>query len=483
MQFHRINKIVLLLILLSWNTLAAQFETRPYFPIKRAKDSYAYESRRSAYFENGYFQIQSIQIELDAVPRSTYVYSGKLSPRLVDQSYFDNLSRPEPSSDGQFVCDAMWQYKWIQVRLFTDTWPGFKDIRTGAYNYKNSDQYGGYLISAQDSGVFVSEGNGINYIPYTYIRNIRRGQSFGTIASNIISSSLNSSLNQGLEGFLTGIVVIPFAALFYNVAGLLPHKVVRMYGEPRGKEFASKVQRQGAYGNSSYPASDYPLTLIQLNRRSFEIAPRNIFPQENFDSLELIADKIQLKEVPHFQDIQSIIANSQIQKTPISALSKNAQSNDPSIESSIVKAPAAIASPVNKPTPTKVIQVNAFNNANGEVPIDWAIEKFEPGNVSSKLFKNYPRIQKEILTQSQLDQLTNPADIQMLAILLLTGNGLDFSRLIQFTEEQTYKLNKTITVDAVYAEMGSMLRVIDIPSMEYGNLTLLYARLNQMMKK
>jgi hypothetical protein len=199
--------------------------------------------------------------------------------------------------------------------------------------------------------------------------------------------------------------------------------------------------------------------------------------------LELIADKIQLKEVPHFQDIQSIIANSQIQKTPISALSKNAQSNDPSIESSIVKAPAAIASPVNKPTPTKVIQVNAFNNANGEVPIDWAIEKFEPGNVSSKLFKNYPRIQKEILTQSQLDQLTNPADIQMLAILLLTGNGLDFSRLIQFTEEQTYKLNKTITVDAVYAEMGSMLRVIDIPSLEYGNLTLLYARLNQMMKK
>ena len=77
MQFHRINKIVLLLILLSWNTLAAQFETRPYFPINRVNDSYAYESRRTAYFENGYFQIQSIQIELDGVPRSTYVYSGK----------------------------------------------------------------------------------------------------------------------------------------------------------------------------------------------------------------------------------------------------------------------------------------------------------------------------------------------------------------------------------------------------------------------
>jgi hypothetical protein len=199
--------------------------------------------------------------------------------------------------------------------------------------------------------------------------------------------------------------------------------------------------------------------------------------------LELIADKIQLKELPHFQDIQSIIANSQIQKTPISDLSKNAQANDPSIGSTIVKAPAAIASPVNKPMPTKAIQVNVFNNANGEVPIDWAIQKFEPGNVSPKLFKNYPRTQKEILTQSQLEQLTNPADIQMLAIHILTGNGLDFSRLFQFTEEQNSKLNKTITIDAVDAQLGTMLRVIDIPSIEYRNLTMLYQRLNQIIKK
>ena len=66
----------------------------------------------------------------------------------------------------------------------------------------------------------------------------------------------------------------------------------------------------------------------------------------------------------------------------------------------------------------------------------------------------------------------------MLSVLLLTGNGLDFSRLIQFTEEQTAKLNRTVTVDAVYAEMGSTLKVMDIPSVEYRNLTLLYEKLN-----
>ena len=71
----------------------------------------------------------------------------------------------------------------------------------------------------------------------------------------------------------------------------------------------------------------------------------------------------------------------------------------------------------------------------------------------------------------------------MLAIHILTANGLDFSRVIQFTEEQNSKLNRTITIDAVDAQLGTMLRVIDIPSIEYRNLTMLYQRLNQIIKK
>jgi hypothetical protein len=117
------------------------------------------------------------------------------------------------------------------------------------------------------------------------------------------------------------------------------------------------------------------------------------------------------------------------------------------------------------------------------MPILWAIEQFQPLDVSPKLFKTFPKTQKELLTSGQIEQLTKSSDIQMLAIHILTGNGLDFSRLFQFTDEQAIKLNRTITIDAVEAQLGTMLRVIDIPTIEYKNLTLLYQRLNQIMKK
>jgi hypothetical protein len=68
----------------------------------------------------------------------------------------------------------------------------------------------------------------------------------------------------------------------------------------------------------------------------------------------------------------------------------------------------------------------------------------------------------------------------MLAIYLMTGNGLDFGKLFQFTDDQIIKLNKTITVDAVYAQQESVLKVIDIPPLEYKNLSLLYERLMQL---
>jgi hypothetical protein len=124
--------------------------------------------------------------------------------------------------------------------------------------------------------------------------------------------------------------------------------------------------------------------------------------------------------------------------------------------------------------------VNPFQQKQGEIPISWAIENFQPTEVSSQLFKSFPKTQKEILTATQLQQITNPNDIQMLAIYLMTGNGLDFGKLFQFTDDQIIKLNKTITVDAVYAQQESVLKVIDIPPLEYKNLSLLYERLMQL---
>ena len=449
----------LFIILLSWNTANAQFGTY-YRPreiwLFNNNAPTEYQSRRFAYFENGFFEAQTYRIEGDSNLHSQYVFNGKLSPRLIDDSYFKNLIQNEPTCDRQFICDEKWQFNIVQVRYLQGNWNGFKNIRTGEISNENANQFGGFLICAKDSGIFVSPGSGIYYIPYTYIKNIRRGISFGEFVSNQTARRRRTVFSRPSYDMSETLMWIPIAAIIYNVSGLFPNKVARFNGDPRGKEFAMNIGKIGAYENSSHATTDFPLALLNIKRNIFSSVHRSLLPPQNIDSLELIADQVQLKVVPHYQDYQLKIRNTQ---TVISLAPEN----------------AAI-------TPS-LPHVNEFNNSQGEMPILWAIEQFQPLDVSPKLFKTFPKTQKELLTSGQIEQLTKSADIQMLAIHILTGNGLDFSRLFQFTDEQAIKLNRTITIDAVEAQLGTMLRVIDIPTIEYKNLTMLYQRLNQIMKK
>ena len=449
----------LFIILLSWNTANAQFGTY-YRPreiwLFNNNAPTEYQSRRFAYFENGFFEAQTYRIEGDSNLHSQYVFNGKLSPRLIDDSYFKNLIQNEPTCDRQFICDEKWQFNVVQVRYLQGNWNGFKNIRTGEISNENANQFGGFLICAKDSGIFVSPGSGIYYIPYTYIKNIRRGISFGEFVSNQTARRRRTVFSRPSYDMSETLIWIPIAAVIYNASGLFPNKVARFNGDPRGKEFAMNIGKIGAYENSSHATTDFPLALLNIKRNIFSSVHRSLLPPQNIDSLELIADQVQLKVVPHYQDNQLKIRNYQ---TVISLAPEN----------------AAI-------TPS-LPHVNEFNNSQGEMPILWAIEQFQPLDVSPKLFKTFPKTQKELLTSGQIEQLTKSSDIQMLAIHILTGNGLDFSRLFQFTDEQAIKLNRTITIDAVEAQLGTMLRVIDIPTIEYKNLTMLYQRLNQIMKK
>ncbi|MEY4542973.1 MAG: hypothetical protein RL411_1050 [Bacteroidota bacterium] len=449
----------LFIILLSGNTANAQFGTYHSPREIRLFDNNApteYQSRRFAYFENGFFEAQTYRIEGDSNLHSQYVFNGKLSPRLIDDSYFKNLIQNEPTCDRQFICDEKWQFNVVQVRHLQGKWNGFKNIRTGEISNENANQFGGFLICAKDSGIFVSPGSGIYYIPYTYIKNIRRGISFGEFVLNQTARRRRTIFSRPSYDMSEILIWIPIAAIIYNVSGLFPNKVARFNGDPRGKEFAMNIGKIGAYENSSHATTDFPLALLNIKRNIFSSVHRSLLPPQNVDSLELIADQVQLKVVPHYQDYQLKIRNYQ---TEISLAPEN----------------AAI-------TPS-LPHLNEFNNSQGEMPILWAIEQFQPLDVSPKLFKTFPKTQKELLTSGQIEQLTKSADIQMLAIHILTGNGLDFSRLFQFTDEQAIKLNRTITIDAVEAQLGTMLRVIDIPTIEYKNLTMLYQRLNQIMKK
>ena len=458
MRYFKAAVSFLFIILLSWNTANAQFGTY-YRPreiwLFNNNAPTEYQSRRFAYFENGFFEAQTYRIEGDSNLHSQYVFNGKLSPRLIDDSYFKNLIQNEPTCDRQFICDEKWQFNVVQVRYLQGNWNGFKNIRTGEISNENANQFGGFLICAKDSGIFVSPGSGIYYIPYTYIKNIRRGISFGEVVSNQSARRRRNVFSRPSYDMSESLIWIPIAAIIYNASGLFPNKVARFNGDPRGKEFAMNIGKIGAYENSSHATTDFPLALLNIKRNIFSSVHRSLLPPQNIDSLELIADQVQLKVVPHYQEYQLKIRNTQ---TVISLAPEN----------------AAI-------TPS-LTHVNEFNNSQGEMPILWAIEQFQPLDVSPKLFKTFPKTQKELLTSGQIEQLTKSSDIQMLAIHILTGNGLDFSRLFQFTDEQAIKLNRTITIDAVEAQLGTMLRVIDIPTIEYKNLTMLYQRLNQIMK-
>lgn len=474
----------LFVILLSWNNANAQFGTYHGPQVVRLFNINApteYQSRRFAYFENGFFEAQTYRIEGDSNLHSQYVFNGKLSPRLIDDSYFKNLIQNEPTCDMQFICDEKWQFNTVQVRYLQGNWNGFKNIRTGEISNENASQFGGYLICAADSGVFLSPGSGIYYIPYTYINNIRRGISFGEVVLKLTVRRRRTLFSRPSYDMSESLILIPLAGIVYNAAGLFPNKVARFKGDPRGKEFAMNIGTIAAYENSSHAATDFPLALLNIKRDIFSNAQRSLLPPQNIDSLELIADQVQLKVVPHYQDYQLKTRNSETTTIQIPVSSKLATANDPSIAGIINRNENSLAPENATITPTPP-PVNEFNNLQGEMPILWAIEQFQPLDVSPKLFKTFPKTQKELLTTSQIEQLTKPADIQMLAIHILTGNGLDFSRLIQFTDEQAIKLNRTITIDAVDAQLGTMLRVIDIPMIEYRNLTLLYGRLNALRK-
>ena len=106
-------------------------------------------------------------------------------------------------------------------------------------------------------------------------------------------------------------LLIPAAGIVYNIAGLSPNKVARFNGDPRGKEFAVNIGTIGAYENSSHATTDFPLALLNIKRDIFSSVQRSLLPPQNIDSLELIADQVQLKVVPHYQDYQLKARNSQ----------------------------------------------------------------------------------------------------------------------------------------------------------------------------
>ena len=222
---------VLFVILLSWNTANAQFGTYHGPQVVRLFNNNApteYQSRRFAYFENGFFEAQTYRIEGDSNLHSQYVFNGKLSPRLIDDSYFKNLIQDEPTCDRQFICDEKWQFNTVQVRYLQSKWNGFKNIRTGEISNKNASQFGGYLICAADSGVFVSPGTGIYYFPYTYINNIRRGISFGEVVLRHTARNRRTIFSRPSNDMSESLLWIPIAAIIYNASGLFPNKVARI---------------------------------------------------------------------------------------------------------------------------------------------------------------------------------------------------------------------------------------------------------------
>jgi hypothetical protein len=473
----------------------------------------------NAYFDG--LDVEKIYFRrtVDGPIEHDWVYNGKLSPRLATPAFFERLKAGiEFKMEAQFVVSEDWRFDWIQVRFMGDSWRTYsKGLKDYGWLWESGHQLGGYMISCDANGLFLSSGKAITYIPYTQIRNVRRG------------TAHQSGNSDDLGIFLIG-------AFFHNTSGLSAGKVHRSNGDSTGYNFEEWVSNRANFQVSKYKVADYPLMMVRVGRRQFEV---DVVGDKNMeiDSLEVLCNKMMLGMVTHRYEVIKTNENGEPYTQRTSVLNKFFGKNEviatadrvgiptlvleedepkvKSVDSSVtVGATAAepkiekvaevkIASPVvytakekpatmpsSNPETTAapketsniksdgVAAVKPLFDQRRNMKIDWAYQGFDPSSVDIKLMKKLFYIKKNVLTTEALGLLTNRNDAQFFAMMLITNNGLILNSLVKFTPEQALLLEKLIPLYAEDATAESTLNAGEMSDVDIKNFELLYKKLS-----
>ena len=478
----------------------------------------------NAYFDG--LDVEKIYFRrtVDGPIEHDWVYNGKLSPRLATAAFFEKLKAgKEFYMEAQFVVSEEWRFDWIQVRFMGDSWRTYsKGLKDYSWLWESGHQLGGYMISCDANGLFLSSGKAITYIPYTKIRNVRRGTAY---------QSRNSGYYGGDMGFLL------LGAFFHNTSGLSAGKVHRSNGDSTGNNFEEWVSNRANFQVSKYKVADFPLMMVRVGRRQFEV---DVVGDKNIesDSLEVLCNKIMLGMVTHRYEViktnekgepytqrtgvlnkffgkNEVIATADHVGIPTLVLEEDEPKVKPVDTSGTVGATAAepqkekvaevkSATPVvytvkekpatmpsSNPETTAAPKETANIKSDGvaavkplfdqrrNMKIDWAYQGFDPSSVDIKLMKKLVYIKKNALTTEAMGLLTNRNDAQFFAMMLITNNGLMLNTLVKFTPEQVLLLEKLIPLYAEDATAESTLHAGEMSDVDINNLELLYKKLSQ----
>lgn len=234
--------------------------------------------QRHAYFYGGRVQDAYFKLPNDTTLYHQGVFKGVLSPRLIDSTTFDRLSKSESDFyQRDFAVSRDWQFDWIQVRFMGYSYKTYEQMGVmGRWEFPH--QLGGYLISHNDKGIFFSGGAGLCFIPYTDIRNIRVGFSAAT-STDFVG-----------EGTGVALLAVPAITAVHNVAGLSQRKVHRMDGEAGGVNFHAWVDTGSIIRNSRFQPKDFPLVIISEGLRDGHVGTRYNNPEFAMMEVEALAD-------------------------------------------------------------------------------------------------------------------------------------------------------------------------------------------------
>jgi hypothetical protein len=382
----------------------------------------------------------------------------------------------------------------------TDRWRGF-----GKYSVSGNwggSQVGGFLIGCTSKGLFIAQETELAYIPYSQIRNVRRGQSLG--------NWMNSRSNQGYGvnnygGGLDALIAAPFFGTFHALSGVSPQKVHRFHGDSTGMDFPGWVQGANAWAESKNSLSDFPKAMLQKNRRMFERITREAMPTDKLDQTEQVADMIWKHQIPNRGEVNQTDANANeviVRKNVVTAVfDKTPQFSDnnsvgiPTLELDKIEADSAlpvtneeINKPQEAPAESVALEVGkpmgpqplpSLFDQRSNMKIRWAYEGYDATKVDPKIIKMCSNIRSSVLSDAQMNVLNNKHEIQFLAIYLITSNGLLMNGLAKFTPDQKLMLEKVAPMFAEEASAEAVLNARDMAESDIVNLEKLFEQLNR----
>lgn len=441
--------------------------------------------RREPYFATAVFENIFYRYIGDTAIQKGWVYNGVLTPRTIDSTFLFKLAEGNKANIIEnFFCSPTWGYHWIQVRFMTDRWRGF-EWKSSTRNW-GGPQVGGFLIGCTSQGLFIAQESELAYIPYSLIRNVRRGQSLGNYMN---SRSLQDYgyTDYGSGGGLAGIIAIPLYGIFHALSGLNPLKVHRFHGDSTGMDFQGWVQGAHVWAESRNSLSDFPKAMLQKNRRSFELSTRQAMPADKMDNTEMVADMVWKHEIPlRYAVVQTDINANEVvvrnnvvteffDKTP--QFSDNISVGIPTLDLEAIETDSVMPLTIdrnNSPLPA----IPLFDQRRN-MKVQWAYSKFDANQVDPNLIKSFSNIRTSVLGDAQLKALLNKNDIQFLAMYLMTGNGLLFAKATKLTPNQKLILEKVTPIVAEEVTIETVLNAGDMAETDFVNLEKLYQRLNR----